>query len=100
MPNKLVLYDPWLEMLVSNKQSSLFGPVRNLRIKYCPLSENIRLRCKRLAVANTLAYCDAELITALLAQAEGVPKPEPGNTQGGSIAVSLTSCWTGLESAV
>ncbi len=31
----------------------------------------------------------------------GVPlRVEPGNTKGGSISVPLTSCLTGLESAV
>jgi hypothetical protein len=31
---------------------------------------------------------------------QALPLVKPGNTKGGSITVPLTSCWTGLESAV
>jgi hypothetical protein len=54
-------------------------------------------------VKNILAYYDTAIITAVesfVVQGLRVERVSAGNTKEGSITVLLTSCLTGLESAV
>ncbi len=64
-----------------------------------PLS-NIRLGCKWVPATNTLAYYSKNFKTSFTKNQACVFKVKAGNTKGGSITVPLTSCLTGVESAV
>jgi hypothetical protein len=73
-------------------------PVHYLDKATWPSRANIRLTWNNFLVTNALAYYPATEVTQKFSIISS--KPEPGNTKGGSIIVQLTSCLTGLESAV
>jgi hypothetical protein len=92
------------ERLARDKHSSLFGTfVSNEGKTFCEygLLSKFYINYRESSDATTLSITTLSLITLnIMEKKPSITIHTSGNTKGGSIIVQLTSCLTGLESAV